>query len=84
MPAQWLVVLPAATGLAGALGVAIYQGRSSDRNWKNDARLRAYAVFIESTFEFDRAIAALGPSPFCRRCLERRREAADRVGLALA
>jgi hypothetical protein len=52
--AWWLIVLPAFTGLAGALIVAAYQGRASRQAWKNDARLRAYSEFIERVFEFDR------------------------------
>jgi hypothetical protein len=34
----------------------LYQDRTSRRTWKNDARIRAYAEFIERVYEFDRSI----------------------------
>ena len=64
--------------------MAIYQGRSSDNKWKKDARLNAYAGFIESVFEFDQAIAGLDSSPFGDADWDRVAEAVDRVALARA
>jgi hypothetical protein len=49
----WLLVVPAAAGLLGALIVAVFQDRSSDRKWRKDARLRSYSDFIKCVIQFD-------------------------------
>jgi hypothetical protein len=64
------IVLPALTGLAGAVVVAWYQGRRQSRQWLNDVRLRAYAEFIDATqqllsalFQFKKALTSATPLP---------------------
>ena len=52
----WLLVIPAAAGLLGALIVAVFQSLWSDRKWRKDIRLKSYSDFIKRVVEFDSTV----------------------------